>query len=72
VIATGESVSLEEFVRMAFERFGLDWRQHVTINRAFFRPLDIVESRGNPAKAARVLGWTAGSRVKEVIDQLVG
>jgi GDPmannose 4,6-dehydratase len=71
VIATGESVSLEDFVRMAFERFGLDWRKHVTVNRSLFRPLDIVESRGNPAKAARVLGWTARSRVKEVIDQLV-
>ena len=72
VIATGQSVSLEEFVGMAFERFGLDWRKHVTVNRSLFRPLDIVESRGNPAKAARVLGWTARSRVKDVIDQLVG
>lgn len=70
VVATGQSVSLEEFVQMAFECFGLDWRQHVSVNRSLFRPLDIVESRGNPSKAATVLGWTARTRVKEVIARL--
>ena len=70
VIATGQSVSLREFVAMTFEHFGLDWRGHVVENDSLFRPLDIQESRANPAKAAHVLGWTARTRVRDVIALL--
>jgi GDPmannose 4,6-dehydratase len=70
VVATGQSVSLQDFTRMAFEHVGLDWQQHVAVNETLLRPLDILESRGNPAKAARVLGWTARTRVKDVIARL--
>jgi GDPmannose 4,6-dehydratase len=70
VVATGQSVSLQDFTRMAFEHVGLDWQQHVAVNESLLRPLDILESRGNPAKAARVLGWTAKTHVKDVIARL--
>ena len=70
VVATGQSVSLRDFIVMAFERFGLDWKAHVAMNKALFRPLDILESRANPGKSARILGWTARTHVKDVIAQL--
>jgi GDPmannose 4,6-dehydratase len=70
VVATGQSVSLRDFIVMAFERFGLDWKAHVAVNKALFRPLDILESRADPGKSARVLGWSARTHVKDVIAQL--
>jgi len=50
VVATGEANSLEDFVSEAFAAFGLDWRKHVVIDQALYRPIDLPWSRGNPEK----------------------
>jgi GDPmannose 4,6-dehydratase len=71
VIATGEAHTLEEFVAAAFEAAGLDWREHVDIDRALFRTSDIRYSRGNPAKAEHVLGWRPKTRFQELVTLLV-
>src|SRR5262249_40640016 len=70
VIATGESHTLEEFVALAFAEFGLDWKEHVDIDRALFRPSDIAYSRGNPEKSRRMLGWEAKTRFHELVRVL--
>jgi len=67
VIATGESHTLEELVAVAFAEFGLDWKEHVDIDPALFRPSDIAYSRGNPEKSRRVLGWEAKTKFPQVI-----
>lgn len=68
VIATGEAHPLEEFVRLAFEVHDLDWHDHVASSSAFFRPSDIDVSRGDPALAARELGWIAARKLKDVVQ----
>ena len=59
VIASGVSHSLEEFVAAAFAEVGLDWRDHVDYDQSLKRPSDIAYSAADPAKAKRVLGWSA-------------
>jgi GDPmannose 4,6-dehydratase len=59
VIATGETITLREFTAQAFAAAGLDWREHVDVDPALFRPTDIAISRANPAKAHQRLGWKA-------------
>jgi len=71
VIATGETHSLEEFVETAFAEVGLDWRDHVVIDPALFRPTDIASSRGNPRKSRETFGWQARSKMKEVVTLMV-
>jgi GDPmannose 4,6-dehydratase len=71
VIATGETNTLEDFVRATFECFGLDWREHVVTNEAFFRPTDISYSSGNPLKAEQRLGWKARNKMRDVVALLV-
>lgn len=71
VIATGALHTLEEFVRLAFEGFGLDWREHVEIDPALKRPADITHSVGDPAKARRLLGWQAQTTMPGVVARLV-
>lgn len=71
VIATGEANSLEEFVKCAFDCVGLNWCDHVVSNSALFRPTDLFWSQGCSAKAERVLGWRASSRMREVVRMMV-
>jgi GDPmannose 4,6-dehydratase len=71
VIATGESHSLEEFVDTAFAQVGLDWRDHVVIDPALFRPTEIAVSRGNPRKSRETFGWQARYKMQEVVTLMV-
>ena len=71
VIATGECNSLEVFVDMVFEKYGLDWRHHVISDEEFIRPTDILRSVGNPAKAKNILGWEPKTKLKKIIDLMV-
>lgn len=71
VIASGQSHKLSDFLSLAFERFGLDWRNHVIVSPQFLRPIDVDFSKGNPAKAANQLGWHARTSFEEIISLLV-
>jgi GDPmannose 4,6-dehydratase len=57
VIATGQSHSVKDFVMTAFDYVGLDWQDHVEIDRAYYRPAEVVELCGDTSKARAVLGW---------------
>lgn len=70
VIATGRTESLEYFVSQAFSYFGLEWQEHVRIDKDLFRPSDIGISKANPAKAKTVMGWSARTDVDGVIKKM--
>ena len=67
VIASGATFSLQDFVSRAFAHFDLDWKDHVDLNSNFYRPADIDESRSNPSKAKRLLGWEATKTMPDVV-----
>jgi GDPmannose 4,6-dehydratase len=67
VIASGATFSLQDFVARAFAHFDLDWKDHVDLNSNFHRPADIDESRSNPSKAKRLLGWEATKTMPDVV-----
>jgi GDPmannose 4,6-dehydratase len=71
VIATGETHSLEEFTAAAFECAGLDWHEHVATDPALYRPTEIAVGKGNPAKALKVLGWQARSKMRDVVRMMM-
>ncbi len=71
IIATGEANSLQEFVAESFAIVGLDWREHVDSDPTLFRPTDLAWSQGNPEKAARELGWRAGTQMKGVVARMM-
>jgi GDPmannose 4,6-dehydratase len=71
VIATGESRPLEDFVAQAFACVGLDWREHVTTDKALLRPTDLQKGWGNPEKARRELGWQAKYKMDDVVRLMV-
>jgi len=71
VIATGESHTVEEFVAAVFAEVALEWKEHVDIDHALFRPNDIQYSRGDARKAQRELGWQAKTGFAELVRTLV-
>jgi GDPmannose 4,6-dehydratase len=71
IIATGESNSLEDFVRETFANLKLDWKDHTVASEALFRPTDISEGKGNASKAERLLSWKAETHMKGVIAMMI-
>jgi GDPmannose 4,6-dehydratase len=71
VIATGETSPLERFVAAAFEYFGLNWKDHVKVNKAFMRPTDLLVSVGDATKAYEKLGWKAKAKMSDVVRLMV-
>ncbi|MHB8799658.1 MAG: GDP-mannose 4,6-dehydratase [Thermoanaerobaculia bacterium] len=71
VLATGETHSVGEFCELAFRVAGLDYRNHVVLDPEYVRPVDIAETRGDPRKAERELGWTARTRFPELVKRMV-
>jgi GDPmannose 4,6-dehydratase len=71
VIATGTTITLEEFVAHAFTTLDLNWKDHVIQTQEFFRPADILVSQANPLKAKEILGWTANYNAHHVIEAML-
>ncbi len=67
VVATGETYTVREFVRLAFEAAGLTYEDHVVIDPRFMRPAEVDLLVGDPSKARVKLGWTP----KVTFDQLI-
>lgn len=68
VIATGRTHSVRDVCRIAFAMMDLDYEEHITIDRKFYRPAEVDILFGNPAKAQRKLDW----RAKTTLEQLIG
>lgn len=71
IVSTGESHSLEEFLTTAFDHLGLDWRDHVVVDKTLFRLTEISIMQGNPTKAREKLGWEAKTKMKQVIGLML-
>lgn len=71
VIATGKTYSLKEFVALAFSNLGLDWQEHVEINRELFRPSEIMISKADPSLARAKLGWEPRYTMPQVVEMLL-
>lgn len=57
VIATGQTHSVDDFVRQAFGYVGLDYKEYVVTDPRFVRPAEVDLLLGDPAHARTKLGW---------------
>jgi GDPmannose 4,6-dehydratase len=71
VLATGESHTIRELLQVAFNHVGLNWQDHVKIDKRFQRPADAHELLGNPDKAREKLGWTPTQNFEQLIRLMV-
>src|SRR5262249_20730629 len=71
VIGTGETHTVEEFVRLAFDHVGLDWCKHVVVDPQFYRPAEVDLLLGDPTKARRQLGWRPEVSFPRLVTMMV-
>jgi GDPmannose 4,6-dehydratase len=71
VIATGETHTVREFVERTFAYLDLDWKKYVEIDERYFRPAEVDQLLGNPAKARRNLGWQPRVTFDELVKIMV-
>lgn len=70
VVATGETHSVREFCDAAFSYLGLDYRNYVREDPAFFRPLEPVQLVGNALKL-NSLGWLPRLNFLQMVGMMV-
>jgi GDPmannose 4,6-dehydratase len=71
VVATGRSLSVREICGIAFRLAGLDPADHVVISDRHFRPAEVDNLLGNPAKAKMKLGWQPKTSVEDMIAEML-
>jgi GDPmannose 4,6-dehydratase len=71
VIATGETYTVREFVRAAFECLGLDYEKHVVLDEDLFRPAEVYELRGDFTKAREAFGWEPKVKFGTLVEMMV-
>jgi len=70
-VATGETHTVREFVELAFESAGLDWKKYVVIDPKFMRPAEVDLLVGSPEKAKTKLGWKPTVSFPELVKMMV-
>jgi len=71
VVATGETHTIQELCEEAFNYVGLNWKDHVTIDKRFVRPTETGPLVGDASKAKKILGWTPKTNFKELVRIMV-
>ena len=71
VVSTGISHSVREFCETAFSLVGLDYREHVQTDQQLYRPAEVDQLIGSPAKAEKVLGWRSATDFKTLVRMMV-
>jgi GDPmannose 4,6-dehydratase len=72
VIATGQTHSVAELVRVAFDAVDLDWQKYVVVDAALRRPAEVDLLFGDASKAERILGWKPTVSFEDMIRDMVG
>jgi len=67
VIATGESHSVKEFLTIAFDLVGLDWKNYVVFDPLHQRPSEVDHLVGDFSKAKKRLHWTPSISFGELV-----
>lgn len=71
VVATGQTHSVREFLNLAFDRVGLDWKKYVSVDTRYLRPAEIDVLQGDASKAGRVLGWKPKVSFEELTAMMI-
>ena len=71
VVATGIGATVRDFAQAAFEHVGLNYKDHVELDKRYVRPTEVDALIGDPSKAEKVLGWRAKTDWKTLAKLMV-
>lgn len=71
VVASGETHSVRELCEIAFNCAGLNWEDHVVVDKKFYRPAEVDLLIGDATKARTRLGWEPTVNFQGLIEMMV-
>jgi len=71
VVGAGEAHSVREFVELAFDHAGLDWRPYVEIDPHYRRPAEVDHLLADARKAREKLGWRPTIGFEDLVRLMV-
>ena len=71
VVATGVGATVRDFALAAFEHVGLDYKDHIEVDKRYERPTEVDSLIGDPSKAEKMLGWKATTHWKDLAKIMV-
>lgn len=71
VISTGESHSVKDLLKLAFDYLKLNYEDYVVIDEKLYRPAEVNLLMGDFSKAERILGWRPKVRFEELVEMMV-
>jgi GDPmannose 4,6-dehydratase len=71
VVGTGESHSVGEFAKIAFEYLGLDFKEFVVTDEKYYRPAEIYDLVADASKVRSKLGWDYQYKFIDLVQEMV-
>lgn len=71
VLGSGVLHSVEDFCREAYSSVGLDFKDFITIDPRFVRPVEKIPLVANPQKARKELKWEEKVKFEELVKKMV-
>jgi GDPmannose 4,6-dehydratase len=71
VIATGETHTIKEFLKVAFDYVNLNYEDYVLQSEKYFRPNEVEHLLGDPSKAKKELNWESQTSFEELIKMML-
>tara|TARA_X000000368_G_scaffold409605_1_gene391824 strand:- start:20669 stop:21700 length:1032 start_codon:yes stop_codon:yes gene_type:complete len=71
VLATGKSITVNEFASLAFDYLDLKSEEYIETSEKYFRPNEVDFLLGDPTKAKEKLGWTPTTSTEDLVKMMV-
>ena len=71
ILSTGESFSVKDFAKEAFQLVDLDREEYVVKNKDYVRPNEVHHLRGDYTKAKKILNWEPRTDFKSLVTVMV-
>jgi GDPmannose 4,6-dehydratase len=71
VVATGETHTVQEFAKIAFDIVGLNWEDYVTTSDKYHRPNEVKYLLGDPTKVKSELNWKPNTTFEMLVQMMV-
>ena len=71
VLATGESHTVQDFLKLAFGKVNLNWEDFVTTDKKYERPNEVGFLLGDSSKAQKKLGWELKTSFSDLVKIMV-
>ena len=71
VIGTGKQHSVEEFAQKAFAHVGLNYKDHLVIDKNLVRPLEVDSLLADYTKAKKILKWEPKTSFDDLVIDMV-